>query len=173
MLGRPVCRSTPAERAMTMLSTTARTWRETSPPLPQPSRWTLCWRNCRSTSRRGRFVSARICTTSKKYFPHFRIVVKSFQQGGPTQSWRAGVLQSLAPTCLNTPAGMFLVCLVRAWLAGSGVSNWGWIKTLQDTGPPGPSLGTPALEIIHKLYSYVFTKNVKQNMLSYILASSK
>ncbi len=30
-------------------------------------------------------------------------------------------LQSLAPTCLNTPAWKFLVCLVRAWLASSGV----------------------------------------------------
>ncbi len=40
-----------------------------------------------------------------------------------TRSWRAGVLQSLAPTCLNTPAWKFLVCLVRAWLAASGVFN--------------------------------------------------
>ncbi len=46
-----------------------------------------------------------------------------FARAVQTQSWRAGVLQSLAPTCLNTPAGKLLVCLVKAWLAASGVFN--------------------------------------------------
>ncbi len=42
-------------------------------------------------------------------------------QGHQTWSWRARVLQSLAPTYLNTPPGKFQVYLVRAWLAASGV----------------------------------------------------
>ncbi len=46
-----------------------------------------------------------------------------YTRDAQTQSWRAGVLQSLAPTCLNTPAWKFLVCLIRAWLAASGVFN--------------------------------------------------
>ncbi len=41
-----------------------------------------------------------------------------------TLFWRAGVLQSLAPTCLNTPAWKFQVHL-WAWLAASGVFNSG------------------------------------------------
>ncbi len=42
-------------------------------------------------------------------------------RGHQTWSWRAGVLQSLAPTCLNTPAWKFQVYLVGPWLAASGV----------------------------------------------------
>ncbi len=38
----------------------------------------------------------------------------TIEQGVKLNSWRAGALQSLAPTCFDTPAGMFLVCLVRA-----------------------------------------------------------
>ncbi len=47
-------------------------------------------------------------------------------------AWRSGVikldpggpvLQSLAPTCLNTPACKFQVYLVSPWLAASGVFN--------------------------------------------------
>jgi len=41
-------------------------------------------------------------------------------QSGQTRSWKT-VLQSYNPTCLNTPAYKFLVCLVRPLLASSGV----------------------------------------------------
>ncbi len=51
------------------------------------------------------------------------ICIWIYTRDAQTQSWRAGVLQSLAPTCLNTPAWKFLVCLIRAWLAASGVFN--------------------------------------------------
>ncbi len=53
-----------------------------------------------------------------------------YSRGVQTWSWRATVLQSLAPTCLNTPAWKFLVCLVRSRLAGSSVFNWGWSRTV-------------------------------------------
>ncbi len=46
-----------------------------------------------------------------------------FNRGHQTWSWRAGVLQSLAPTCLNTPAWKFQVYQARPWLSGSGVFN--------------------------------------------------
>ncbi len=46
---------------------------------------------------------------------------RAWVRGHQTQSWRAGVLQSLAPTCLNTPACKFQVYLARPWLASSGV----------------------------------------------------
>ncbi len=42
-------------------------------------------------------------------------------RGHQTWSWRTGVLHSLAPTWLNTPAWNFQAYLVRPWLAGSGV----------------------------------------------------
>ncbi len=40
------------------------------------------------------------------------------KQGSPNS-----VTEGRCPTCLNTPAWKFLVCLVRPWLAGSGVFN--------------------------------------------------
>ncbi len=49
-----------------------------------------------------------------------------YSRGAQTWSWRAGVLKTLAPTFLNISAGKFLVCLVRARLAGSGEFHWGW-----------------------------------------------
>ncbi len=42
---------------------------------------------------------------------HVPILELVLKQGVQTQSWRAGVLQSLAPTCLKTPAWKCLVCL--------------------------------------------------------------
>ncbi len=53
-----------------------------------------------------------------------------YSRGVQTWSWRATVLQSLAPTCLNTPAWKFIVCLIRSRLAGSSVFNWGWSRTV-------------------------------------------
>ncbi len=37
----------------------------------------------------------------------------AYSRGHQVRSWRAGVLQSLSPTCLNTPAWKFEVYLVR------------------------------------------------------------
>jgi len=48
------------------------------------------------------------------------------------QKWWVTVLQSLAPTCLNTPAWKFLVCWIRPSLAGPGVFNWVWSSTGQE-----------------------------------------
>ncbi len=98
------------------------------------------------------FLSPRQFTA--KYFPHCVIKICAItlyefvttyilEQGCSNSVLEAGVQQTLAqpPTCLNTPAGKFLVCLVRAWLAGLGLFNWGW-----SWNSTGPSLGTPVLE---------------------------
>ncbi len=76
-------------------------------------------------------LSVLIHPSTISIYPY--IVSSIYSRGAQTWSWRACVLQSLAPTCLNTPAGKILVCLVRAWLAGSGLFNWGWrTQALQD-----------------------------------------
>ncbi len=56
----------------------------------------------------------------RRYFKSISIVFV-YTRGHQTWSWRAGVLQSLAPTCLNTPAWKFEVYLLRPWLSASGV----------------------------------------------------
>ncbi len=46
-----------------------------------------------------------------------------YSRGHQTWSWSAGVLQSLAPTSLNTPACKFQVYLERPRLVALGVFN--------------------------------------------------
>ncbi len=64
-------------------------------------------------------------------------------------------------TCWDVSS--YLECLVRAWLAGSGVLNWGWRSNLQDTSPLWPSLDTTGI--------YVFRSKVFESPHSKILCN--
>ncbi len=72
----------------------------------------LMFEELRNASRGGGEVTAHFS------FDFYSII---YTRGHQTRSWRACVLQSLAPTCLNTPAWKFEVYQVRPWLAASGV----------------------------------------------------
>ncbi len=76
-----------------------------------------CWQTTKPTQTKQPLTQCTTFTVTQ-----YMNLINPLSQGSSC-SWRASVLQSLAPTCLNTPAWKFEVYVVRPWLAASGVFN--------------------------------------------------
>ncbi len=69
-------------------------------------------------------------------------------------TWRATVLQSLAPTCLYSHVWKILVCLISPWLAGSGVFNCVWSKAALQEQDWTPLIHSKVLYTVADLITY-------------------